>query len=130
LKIFFCFPKLLNALIPKQLHGKFLIVWNAMFKSRRLDCFGTYQTLHKKFLKPSLDTKTIITRYTPKFEKCWNNLATRHQMIEGKEALKVLRNFYRENFGKNLSQDMLIEKLIETKRGDVRSFIESIFHHK
>jgi len=51
-------------------------------------------------------------------------------MIEGKEALKVLRNFYRENFGKNLSQDMLIEKLIETKRGDVRSFIESIFHHK
>ena len=101
-----------------------------MFKSRRLDCFGTYQTLHKKFLKPSLDKKTIITRYTPKFEKCWNNLATRHQMIEGKEALKVLRNFYRENFGKNLSQDMLIEKLIETKRGDVRSFIESIFHYK
>ena len=79
-------------------------------------------------MDPRLDAKTVTTKYTPIFDKCWYDPIERDQMVEGKDALKVLRGFYRENLGKNLSQSLLIEKLVRTKNKDIRSFIDDVFH--
>ncbi|MDO9465572.1 MAG: AAA family ATPase [bacterium] len=123
----FLSPDILTALIPETSHKKFSKIWDEMFESLRLDCYGSYLTLHGQFLDPKLDTKTIATRYTPVFEKCWSDTKNRHKIVSGKEALKVLRKFYRDETKSNLSQNLLIEKLIQIENENIKQFIEEVY---
>lgn len=120
----------LNALIPDAFREEFMAIWENMFNSHRLSCFGSFLTLHKQFLNRRLDTKTVAVKYTPIFEKCWNDRTTRYKIVEGKEALKTLRGFYRDRVKENLTQSILIEKLIRATDQDPKQFIEEIYHLK
>lgn len=118
----------LNNLIPAEFGADFRSVWEEMFNSHRLNCYGSFLTLHKQFLDPRLDTKTVTTKYTPIFENCWADLSRRYKIIDGKEALKTVRGFYRDRMHTNLTQGMLIDKLIRAEDQDVERFIKEIYH--
>jgi predicted ATP-dependent endonuclease of OLD family len=124
----FLSSELLAVLIPEELKEEFSNIWDFVFESHRLDCMGSFITLHKQFLEPKVDMKTITTKYVPGFEKCWNSHSERHKIIDGKAALRVLRGFYRKATGQNLNQSLLVESLIQAENKDVRKFIEEVFH--
>jgi len=123
----FLSPDLLAALIPEELKEEFSNNWDIVFESHRLDCLGSFITLHKQFLEPKVDMKTITTKYVPGFEKCWNCHGERHKIIDGKAALRVLRGFYRRATGQNLSQSLLVDNLIQAEDKNTRKFIEEVF---
>ena len=125
---FFLSPEVLSGLIPAASRGNFTAMWNDLFDSLRIDCYGSYITLHKQFLKSKLDIKTITKQYTPAFEKAWNDPKTRYGVIAGKEALKSLRAFYRNEIKRNLSQAILVERLVESQNESVKQFVEKVFH--
>jgi predicted ATP-dependent endonuclease of OLD family len=107
----FLSPDVLSLLIPEVSRRSFTTMWDKAFESLRIDCYANYISLHKQFLNTKLDTKTITKQYTPAFEQKWNDPSKRHELIAGKAALKVLRDFYRRELKKNLSQSNLIEAL-------------------
>lgn len=118
----------LSSLIPSIAEARFQAVWDEMFDSVRLDCYASYLTLHKQFTDAGLDVKTTTTTYTPEFEKCWRDPNRRHLIVDGKKALRVLRGFYRQEHGSNLSQGILIEKLVESRTDSIKQFVEEVFH--
>lgn len=124
----FLSPDVLSLLIPEASRRNFTTMWNKAFESLRIDCYANYITLHKQFLNTKLDTKTITKQYTPVFEKAWHDPINRHKIIAGKEALKALKDFYRRELKKNLSQAHLVEKLVESQDRIARQFIEEIYH--
>lgn len=66
--------------------------WESIFESLRMECYSSFLALHKKFLDPQLDTKTVTKEYTPGFERQWKDRKTRHRLIDGKMALGALRD--------------------------------------
>lgn len=126
----FLAPYVLSTLIPMSFFNEFKVFWNNVFDGLHLECHASFVTLHKQFLEPKMDIKTIMTQYTPIFEKCWNDQDNRHNIVAGKEALKRLRGFYRDKIGRNLSQSLLVENLLQSENGSVKQFIEEIFHLK
>lgn len=119
---------LIRKLIPRQSLKRFEKFWDRVFQSERLDCYSSYLTLHKQFLDPKIDTKSVTKKYTPLFEKRWNDKKNRFKVIAGKIALQKLRGFYREEFNKNLTQKVLIKQLVATDDGNIKQFIEEIYH--
>lgn len=101
--------------------------WDRVFEIERLDCFGSYQTLHTKFLDPRPDPKTITTKYTPVFEKCWGDKEERYKIIGGKKALRHLRKFYRDNMGKNLTLQELLRATAACRSDDLVQLIGQLF---
>jgi hypothetical protein len=126
----FITPQMLNALIPAYLRTKFNELWEPLFFSQYIDAHGSFLTLHEKFLDPKIDIKTINTQYTPTFNKCWESKDRRHNIIGGKTALKILRNFYREEMKSNLSDNILVDTLFEIKDKTAIEFINEIYHFK
>jgi predicted ATPase len=118
----------LNKLIPAAFSKDFRLVWENIFSSHRLDCYGSFLALHKQFLDRKLDIKTVTTKYSIIFDNCWTNFSRRHKIIDGKEALKTVRGFYRTRMHTNLTQAMLIDKLTGAGDQDVERFIEEIYH--
>ena len=84
--------------------------------------------LHEHFINPRLDAKTIIRRFKPLFDKRWNDAATRYLIISGKEGLKRLKSFYKSKTNRNLTQKTLIAGLVKADRGQLRSFVEQLYH--
>jgi AAA15 family ATPase/GTPase len=126
----FLSPDVLSVFIPESSRQRFLSMWNDVFDSLRLDCYGSYITLHAQFQNPKLDTKTIAKRCTPVFEKAWNDPERRHKIIAGKEALKALRGFYRNELGRNLGQDFIVQKLVQTQNESIKRFVEEVFQER
>lgn len=126
----FLFPKLLSELIPETITHEFLAMWDQIFASLRLECYGSFLGFHKHYLDSRIDMKTITTLYTPVFESCWNNLNRRHLIVDGKEVLKILRGFYQRIYKTSLSQTILIEKLVNINDDSIKLFIEEIYHIK
>lgn len=126
----FLSPDVLSLLIPEVSRRNFTTTWDKTFESLRIDCYANYISLHKQFLNTKLDTKTITKQYTPAFEQKWNDPSKRHELIAGKAALKVLRDFYRRELKKNLSQSNLIEAIGKSRNRIGRQFIEDIYHLK
>ena len=124
----FLSPDVLSLLIPNASRQIFTTRWNAAFESLRIDCYANYISLHKQFLNTKLDTKTITKQYTPAFEKMWNDPSKRHNLIAGKAALKVLRDFYRRELKKNLSQAHLVEVLANSRNKIAEHFLEEIYY--
>lgn len=118
---------ILNHLIPKKYHKEFELFWNKVYESERLDCYGSYLTLHKQFLPSKLDTKSITKQYTPLFEARWTEQTTRHMIIGGKKALQQLRTFYHGKTGNNLSTKELIDAVVECKSKEVRKIVGQLF---
>ena len=124
----FLSPDVLSLLIPEASRRSFTTMWDKAFESLRIDCYANYISLHKQFLNTKLDTKTITKQYTPAFEKIWNDPSKHHELIAGKAALKVLKDFYRRELKKNLSQSNLIEAMGKSRNRIARQFIEEIYH--
>lgn len=117
----------LNAVVPAEHHDEFDFYWDKIFEDQRLDAFGSYLTLHKQFLSPRIDTKTITTQFAPQFEIIWNDKNERHRIIQGKKALQHLRNFYQEKTGINLTTQVLIEAVVSCHDNNVKMFLERVF---
>jgi energy-coupling factor transporter ATP-binding protein EcfA2 len=126
----FLTPEILDLLIPSNLKIKFSKYWNDVYTDIETDCFGSYQTLHERFIEPKIDSKSIITQFKPIFDKCWKNKTKRHLIIAGKEGLGKLRGFYKLNIGCNLTQKLLIDAVVKAHKEQTRLFIEQLFHIK
>jgi hypothetical protein len=125
----FLSPRLINTLFTGKQRERFSELLDELFKSQHLDCYGSYLTLHQKFLDPKLDTKSITKKYTPAFDKKWQSRSTRWKMIAGKDALHTMSRYYREEFGRNLSQRVLVDALVASNDPSVREFVNKIYHH-
>ncbi len=123
-------PLVLKKLIPNQFFKEFNIYWENIIQQMRLDCFGSYLTLHHNFLHPKIDHKTVTKLYSPFFEACWKDNISRHLIISGKDALHHLRGFYRNKIGHNLTQKDLIKAVVKSDDGTIRSLIEQIYYIK
>lgn len=123
----FLSPAILHELISPEHHDEWSALWDKFFESQYLDCYGSFITLHGKFLSPRLDTKTITTQFTPGFNQRWNDPHTRHLLVAGKAALQMLRGFYRNHYGTNLTQRMLIETVARVERNGIESFLRAMF---
>jgi energy-coupling factor transporter ATP-binding protein EcfA2 len=126
----FLTPKLVSNLIPAKLLEKYNALNDTLFSSSRMDSFGSYLKLHADFISPRIDMKTITKKYGPKFEKMWANPKNRHRIIPGKDGLKLLRRFYKNETIDNLSTQLLTEKLLASKDVDTKQFIDEIFRVK
>jgi energy-coupling factor transporter ATP-binding protein EcfA2 len=121
----FLSPQLLYRLIPQKLHEKFISLFDQLFETEYDKCFGRYITLHRQFFK--IESGSAIERFSPSFKAIWYDKTNRHKIIAGKTALKMVRGFYRDNCGSNLSTQMLIKELIQLDDQEVASFIRSIY---
>ncbi|TKJ34158.1 MAG: hypothetical protein CEE38_19040 [Planctomycetes bacterium B3_Pla] len=119
----FLSPSTLNIVIPEAFQEVFGCFWDRFIDSERLDAYGSYLTLHKQFLDPKLDMKTITKKYTPTFNAKWNDKSQRHTIIPGKKALQQLRGFYRDKTGKNLTMPMLIRAVAKANDKEARSIV-------
>ncbi len=120
-------PGMIRNLVPTEMSKEFACFWDGVFKDLRLDCYSSFLTLHKQFLNPRLDTKTVTTKFTPAFEETWANPETRHVLIDGKRALQKLRAFYRDKCREDLTQRVLVKELAKTDTGCVRRLIQQAF---
>jgi len=123
----FLSPKIVQALLPAEWRSEWRAAWNAFLKDQYLDSYGSFITLHEKFLQPRCDTKTVTKTYSPRFNNYWNDATTSHNAVAGKPALQFLRGFCREKCGRNLTHEMLIKAVCEHGALEVRGFVESIF---
>jgi hypothetical protein len=123
----FLAPSTLKALIPSENRKEWLGYWETVFRGERLDCYGSFLTLHEKFCSPHMDTKTVTTKFTPVFDAKWNDPTHRHLFIAGKTALQRLRGFYRDHTNKNLTQQMLVDAAVGTTRLLVETFLKKVF---
>jgi len=124
----FLAPPVIEALIPQEFRGEFDVLWDKLFTEVRLDCHGSYITLHQQFIQPRADTKTVMKKYTPLFDERWTDQASRHVIVSGKQGLQRLREFYRVKLGRNLTQRDLVKVVAQTDNGTIRSFVEQICH--
>jgi len=123
-------PRVIDTLIPEDFKEEFSLFWDEVFKKAELDCFGSYQTLHERFINPRIDTKSVVKKYKPLFDKCWRDKKTNHKIINGKYGLRKLRYFYKSKIGNNLTQKILINTVNENHEKRMRSFVEQLFHMK
>jgi hypothetical protein len=124
----FLSPAVLDDVIPGKLRSEFDGYWDRVCDDLRLDCFGSYLTLHCQFLPGRLDTKTVAMKYTPAFDAKWNDPRTRHLAIGGKVALQRLREFYRNKTGRNLTLRELVTAAIRSDTHDIKQLISSLYH--
>lgn len=123
----FIHPSVLRQIFPNELWDDFLKFWDKVFSTEHLDCYGSYLTLHEKFITPHLDMKSVTTRYTPDFITKWNDPTARHLAIGGKKALQYVRGFYRKRCGKNLTQRVLVAAAVSGAKAEVEKLIAQIF---
>jgi hypothetical protein len=123
----FLAPLALKTLIPPENRKEWLLFWEAIFRDERLDCYGSFLTLHEKFCSPRRDTKTVTKEFTPMFDAKWNDPKHRHLFIAGKTALQRLRGFYRDHTHNNLTQQMLVEASVSTTRHPMEMFVKKVF---
>lgn len=123
----FLSPEVLAAIIPIEYRDEWSIVWDRLFDESYIDCHGSLITLHAHFIVPRLDPKTVLTQFTPDFNKKWRDQTTRYLSIAGKTALQKLRGFYQERCGKNLTQKMLIDAAVKYDRKKITQIINDIF---
>jgi len=123
----FLLPSVLRKIFPKELWDDFQTFWDNVFETEHLDCYGSFLTLHAKFITPRLDTKSVTTRYTPVFNKIWNDHAMRHLIICGKKALQSVRGFYRERCGKNLTQGLLVAAAVSGAKAKIEELVAQVF---
>jgi len=100
--------------------------WDKFYFNQYHDSFGSFLTLHEKFLTKHLDIKTITKRFGPTFKKDWEDKKRRHLVVDGGEALRALRSFYSKTFKKNLSQNYLNKHIIKLELGEIEKLIEMI----
>ena len=119
----FLSQKTLSYIIPAEHSAEFEDFWDNVFNTEKLDCYGSYLTLHKQFLSSKIDTKTVTKRFTPLFEATWGDKKKRHRIIGGKKAMRHLRAFYREKTDNNLTMQRIIKAVVNANDADVRTFI-------
>lgn len=119
---------ILYALLPSEFHESFNKLIEKIFKTKYDDCFGSYITLHQKFLDPKNDPKTIITKYSPEFKRQWEDISLRFNLINGKKTLSIIRAFFKEKTKTNLSDKMLIEELVKIDNSITKKFCKNIFN--
>lgn len=119
----FLSPKLLRKVIPEEFHVSFESFWDGVFEQKKLDSYSSYLTLHAQFLPSRLDTKTLTKQFTPLFESVYADKNRRHYIIEGKEALRNVRSFYRQMTGSNLTMQYLTQCCVAANDPDVRNLV-------
>jgi hypothetical protein len=122
----FIHPKLIKDIITTEHFENFEYYWNKIYQDEYHDSYGSFLTLHSKFLPKHLDIKTITKKYGLKFESYWNNIKKRHLWIGGKKALKYLRNYYSKTYRSNISQKELNERIVKLKIGEIEKMINAI----
>ncbi len=123
----FLMNKVLLKVVPPEHHQEFQEFWDELF-SDDIELFGTFLTLHGKFLDRKLDPKTVIIKYGPVFRKCWADKDMRYKIIGGKDALHKLRGFFQSKLKRNLQQKELVQKLVSNNKDETEKFVKSIFH--
>ena len=119
----FLSPNTLSHIIPAEHYMAFEGFWDNVFDTEKLDCYGSYLTLHKQFLSKRIDTKTVTKKFTPLFEAMWKDKRKRHRIISGKKAMGHLRAFYRKKTDNNLTMENIVKAVVRANDSDVRTFI-------
>lgn len=123
----FLLPSVINDIIPKSSYVRFEKFWNKFFEDNRLDCQGSFLTLHLKFLKGKLDPKTISTMYLPHFERKWNDPVERNMLVDGKKGLSAIKQFLKMETGRNLTDTTLFDSLLKNKDIATVKFIQDVY---
>ena len=114
-------------IVPKQLWGKFEKEIDAFFETERLESVGSFLTLHKQFLPPKTDVKTIAKVHMAEFEKGWKDSATRYQLVSGKRGLGKLRDFLKRECGTDLPDKLLAKHLAALGDHKVRRLVRTVY---
>lgn len=121
-------PTVLLRLIPINFRDEFLAFFNALFSQDEMnDSFGSFIKLHEDFLPKKIDTKSIIKKYKPIFDRQWEDKNNRYNYISGKRALSDIRRFYKERTGNNLSTTLIIREIVKSDEKTTFKFIKDIF---
>jgi energy-coupling factor transporter ATP-binding protein EcfA2 len=119
----FLHPGVIRVIIQASERKAWALLWEALFRDNRLDAFGSFQTLHQAHLDPRVDAKTVITKCGPIFESAWEDVKNRHDAIPGKVALKKLRDFYSAHYQRNLTDNALIDEIVDLNESCVRKWL-------
>jgi predicted ATP-dependent endonuclease of OLD family len=123
----FLYPSLLFGLLPAEDHDLLREELETLYRDLYIDCHSNFVSLHQQCLPSHLNVKTVIKEYTPIFNQLWNDENTRHKIVAGKFALKMLRTFVKKQFGQNLSDQYLLRKLVEVNIEEIRELTERIY---
>jgi hypothetical protein len=121
-------PRILNTLVPEYSKSDFEIFFNSLFsQDERDDALGSFIKLHEDFLPPSVDKKPLLKKFKPIFDKQWDDMNSRHNFIPGKRALSSIRQFFKETTKRNLSNKVIIDKIVTLHDRLTQKFIQYIF---
>ena len=123
----FLYPDVVTAFIEPAERKGWQTVWDDLFHAYKYDAFGSFQTLHQAHLEPRIDAKSVTKEYGPKFDAMWQNEELRHNAIPGKIGLKTFRDFFSAHYGKNLSDNALIEQVVSSQDIGVRKWLNNVF---
>jgi hypothetical protein len=120
----------LDNIFPSEYSTDFRQYMDDLFVKLYLDAHASCMTLYRQFMPNHLDVKTLLTTFTPEFDRSWKDKSCRNEFIPGKDALSKIRDYYRKVFNKNLTQKMLTDLAVDTDDGTIRNFVEEIYHAK
>jgi energy-coupling factor transporter ATP-binding protein EcfA2 len=120
-------PNLLEQLCPPQKQELFKKFLTRMFAALYKECEANFITLHDKFLPGRIDLKTKIERFTPGFDASWKHAQKKFDMVAGKLALKRVRDFFRDECGISLSDQILIARLSDKPATELKKFLTEIY---
>jgi hypothetical protein len=120
-------PSIISNIVPTPDRKAWEIIWEKLFKDNQYDASGSFQTLHQAHLNPKVDAKTVVKKYAPQFDALWTNNKRRHESIGGKMVLKRLREFCRKNYKQDLSDNFLIDQIVNSNEPEVRKWLLQIY---
>ncbi|MBA4409182.1 MAG: hypothetical protein C0397_07155 [Odoribacter sp.] len=121
-------PQILIELFPEKQKEEFPFFFNSLFtQEERDDALGSFIKLHEDFLPSRMDTKPILKIHKPIFDQKWDDHKTRHNFIAGKKALRSIRQYYKDISKENLSNNLIIDKIVLVNDKTTHKFINDIF---
>jgi hypothetical protein len=117
----------LLSLLPKVNSDQFIEFFDNLFATLYLDCFSDFLSLSQKFSDPKLDLNTLTKKIKPIFDNKWNNPEERTTLVDGKSALKSIKQFFRTTTKTNLTTSHLVDKLRNFDSSKV-NFIKDIYY--
>lgn len=118
---------ILLSLIPKERIEEFETFINHLFETEYDDCWGSLLSLHTKFFDKGTDIKTIVKLFHKNFDLKYKDKQDRYNMIAGKNALKKIRKYFKDQFDRNLPTSFLVDEISKNANTELESFINEIY---
>lgn len=99
------------------------------YQEERDMCFLKYAEFTKGHSDKykSKDISTVYSEIRPNLESIWNDKCQRHNLINGKDTLAKVRDYFRTRYHNNLSTLFLANELVTRRKEFIGEFLSSIF---